>query len=409
MGLATVWRRLHGGLDSFRFRRLVQTHALSSAGDALVAVALAGSIFFSEDPNTARSRVALSLVLTMAPFAVVAPFLGPAVDRVRGGRRLVLLGASSARALLCLLMAGALDQNLLYPLAFASLVFSKTHAVAKSASVPELIDRPEALVRANSVLQIVAVVSSFCTAAIGYALGRFGGDEWVLRAAALVFSAGAAFALEVGDTVTDGRPSLAADPLSGGADDVVRRSGVRRAAAAMAVLRATVGFLTFLIAFDLRRDNAPTWWFGIAVAASLLGSSAGNLVAPHLRGRVREEWIVGGGIVAVAAAAAGAAQVSGRPAAAVFAGVVGACAGAAKLAFDSIVQRDGSVSAYGRAFGRFEAGFQLSWVAGALVPVTFTVATHDGYWGLATVCGLAALVYVARSLYQQRSGGGVRR
>ena len=35
--------------------------------DAMVAVALAGSIFFSIDPSAARWRVALYLVLTIAP------------------------------------------------------------------------------------------------------------------------------------------------------------------------------------------------------------------------------------------------------------------------------------------------------------------------------------------------------
>src|SRR5206468_1079419 len=67
--------------------RLAQTHVLAVAGDTMVTIALAGSLFFSVDPNAAKGRVALYLALTMAPFAVVAPLLGPILDRSRAGRR----------------------------------------------------------------------------------------------------------------------------------------------------------------------------------------------------------------------------------------------------------------------------------------------------------------------------------
>ena len=42
--------------------------------------------------------MALYLALTMAPFAVVAPLIGPALDRMRGGRRLMVIGANALRA-----------------------------------------------------------------------------------------------------------------------------------------------------------------------------------------------------------------------------------------------------------------------------------------------------------------------
>src|SRR5690349_18609101 len=59
---------------------LIEIHALNSAGDALVAVALAGTIFFGLDVNKARAQVALYLLVTMAPFALIAPLIGPALD-----------------------------------------------------------------------------------------------------------------------------------------------------------------------------------------------------------------------------------------------------------------------------------------------------------------------------------------
>ncbi|MEL6981504.1 MAG: hypothetical protein AAFO29_03675, partial [Actinomycetota bacterium] len=39
------------------FGRLARTHALSVGGDALLAIALADSLFFDVDPNDARWRV----------------------------------------------------------------------------------------------------------------------------------------------------------------------------------------------------------------------------------------------------------------------------------------------------------------------------------------------------------------
>ena len=59
------------------FLRLALTHGLVSAGDAMVTVSLAGTIFFTTNINAARPKLVLALLLTMAPFAVVAPFLGP--------------------------------------------------------------------------------------------------------------------------------------------------------------------------------------------------------------------------------------------------------------------------------------------------------------------------------------------
>src|SRR5919199_6111214 len=83
------WRPLsrprRAQLGDSAFSRLAVAHVLSMAGDALVTVALAGSLFFSITPGAARGRVALYLVLTMAPFAVVAPLVGPFLDRSRGG------------------------------------------------------------------------------------------------------------------------------------------------------------------------------------------------------------------------------------------------------------------------------------------------------------------------------------
>src|SRR5437868_5289672 len=129
-------------------------HGLSIAGDALVTMALAGSLFFSISPTAARSRVALYLFLTMAPFAVVAPWLGPLLDRRQGGRRTMVISSNVGRAVICLLMARHLQGLLLFPEAFVALVLSKSYLITKSALVPATVGGEGQLVGANSRLAV---------------------------------------------------------------------------------------------------------------------------------------------------------------------------------------------------------------------------------------------------------------
>ncbi|MBV8957578.1 MAG: MFS transporter, partial [Actinobacteria bacterium] len=133
-------REINAGFEASPFSRLAITHALSTAGDAFVTVALAGSLFFDISPHAARGRVALSLLLTMTPFAVVAPFLGPAIDKIKGGRRLMIVLSCAGRVLVCLAMGQAVHNLLLFPAAFGALVLSRTYAVAKSSLVPTVVD-----------------------------------------------------------------------------------------------------------------------------------------------------------------------------------------------------------------------------------------------------------------------------
>jgi hypothetical protein len=172
---------------------------------------------------------------------------------------------------------------------------------------------------------------------------------------------------------------------------------VQVAAVAMATLRFTVGFMTFLVAFGFRRNHAPAWWFGVILAFSIGGNLIGAAVAPALRTRFREELIIAGSLVAVVAAGIGALNfttVHGRPAASLLAAVIGIAAGCGKLAFDSLVQRDVPAVAQGRAFGRFEAAFQLVWVVGALVPVIIPMSLWTGFLIVTIAAAGAVTVYL---------------
>ena len=71
------------------FRRLATVHALLASGDCAMAAVLVGSVFISS-PDAARSKVLLFQLISVAPFAIVAPLVGPTVDRMPGGRRIVV-------------------------------------------------------------------------------------------------------------------------------------------------------------------------------------------------------------------------------------------------------------------------------------------------------------------------------
>ena len=356
-------------MEASPFVRLARTHVLSVAGDTFVTVALAGSLFFDISPSEAKGKVALSLLLTMAPFAVVAPFLGPFMDRWSSGRRRMALGAAAGRAVLAMFAAEAVQSLALFPLVFGMLVLSKAHGVAKASLVKATVERDAELVRANSRLAVLASVAGLLAAGPAVLVLKlpFLGSGWVLRLAAVVFGAGAIASV----TLLDHRGGGAsADPGARPTrPEGLFAPGIVRAATSMAVLRGTVGFLAFHIAFSFRRDGIDSAWLGVAVAASAAGSLLGSIVAPRLRSVLREEHIVLGALVGVAVTGIVAWRMAGVVLALVLVLVVAVAAATGRLAFDSLVQRDNGDAVQGRAFARFEACFQLVWVVGALLAV----------------------------------------
>jgi hypothetical protein len=371
------------------FTRLARTHALLSAGDTLVALALAGSLFFSISPDAARAKVALYLVLTMAPFSVIAPLIGPWIDRKEGGRRSMILLSGGGRALLCVFMIDDLNSVLLFPEALAVLVLGKAYNIARSSLVPGLVKDESELVQANSKLVLITGIVGFLVAVPGVGLLQLGAG-WVLGLAAAFFTVGTIAGVRIPATRVTG-------PRSGPEQDVgLRGAGILLAASAMAALRGIVGFLAFHLAFNLRGDGAPTWWFGVVLATSAVGSLLGAAVAPVLRKVVREERVLLGCVVGVALAALGSLKLDPRPSAAFLAFTVGVAASAGKLCFDAIVQRDAPHANQGRSFARFETRFQLAWVIGAVIPVAVVVPLDAGYIGIAIVAAVAAVLYLTR-------------
>jgi hypothetical protein len=163
----------------------------------------------------------------------------------------------------------------------------------------------------------------------------------------------------------------------------------------MSVLKASVGFLTFLFAFGLRREGAATWWFGLVLGALTAGTVIGVLSVRRLRRAVTEQQMLYGALWLVAAFTALGALISQRWFLAVVALAVGAASALAKPSFDALVQRYVRESNQGRAFARFETRFQLMWVVGSLVPVVLALSVSVGCLVIAIGASVGAVSYLS--------------
>ena len=238
-----------------KFRRLAITHALMMGGDAAMVVALADSLFFDIDLDAARSRVLLFLLVGFAPFLVVAPLIGPLIDRVAGGRKLVIEVVALARVVLTLLMAQNIDNFALFPLVFASLVLQKTYAVSKSAIVPSTVRSEAELVEANSKLGLIAGITGAVAVIPAGLLLQISGAPATLVYGALLFGGALAAATRLSPDV------VATDAADATEVRELHTSNIQLAAIAMTVLRGLVGFTFFHLAFWLRSQDQGTLWF----------------------------------------------------------------------------------------------------------------------------------------------------
>src|SRR5580693_233210 len=206
-GFGRIVHRLSGASGAGRtgLSNLIELTAAGGVGDAFVAVALAGTLFFSTSVDQARGRIALTLLITMAPFAVLAPFLGPMLDRVQQGRRYILLGTLLARGLLCWGMAGAVAHNdavTLLPAAFGVLVLQKAYGVTRAAVTPRLLPSEITLVTANARSNLGSLIATSAGAVIALGIdklagGHGGGAAWVLRIGTAIYLAAAILGLRL--------------------------------------------------------------------------------------------------------------------------------------------------------------------------------------------------------------------
>ncbi len=384
--------------------RLIELHAASAAGDAAVAIALASTIFFAGATSEARGQVALFLGLTMLPFAIVAPLIGPFLDRFSHGRRWAIGTTFALRAFLCWVLADAVasDSSLFYPAALGVLVSSKAYAVTRAAAVPRLKPDDLTLVKANGRVSLAGVVGAAASAPIA-GIAVYFGSEWCLRYAFVVFVVGTVLAIRLPEKVD----SAAGEQSMLMRDDGDRpgRRGTRIPASVAFALRANCGprwlsgFLTMFMAFLLRENPIEGWrpevLFGIVIGAAGLGNTLGILTASVLKRinpatTVLLALLVDGAVVLLCA---------------LFYGVVplfllGLTAGLsqslAKVSLDSTIQSTVPTRVQASAFARSDTTLQLSWVAGGFVGIALPLNPQLGL-GVASAVLAAWAVFVLGS------------
>jgi MFS family permease len=397
-----AWNRSRGAGES-GLARLVEVHALQTAGDAFVTVALAGSLFFSVSPGTARSRIGLYLLIAMAPFAVVAPVLGPLLDRFRHGRRFALAATMVARATLALVIGHALagkhltttEALALYPAALGVLVAQKTYTIVRSATVPRLLPRELTLVQANSRLTIVGVLGPATAALIAFVLTKAGGHQFALRVGALVYATAAAFALTL-PRHADGGPEVRAheghlrfaSPLKLGQPDPVV-AGVLRSAAA---LRWLAGFLLFYGAFVVQEHSIGGMPKAVSLSALAIGLGAGNFSGTVVGARIvkfnatRLAVLL---LLITAATTAFTALDFGLLSVFAVAVISAATAAIAKLGLDATIQQRVDDAVRTSTFARSETTLQLSWVVGGAIGILLPTRPFVGFTVATAVLALA--------------------
>lgn len=383
------------------FARVARTHAASTMADGMVAASLAGSLFFSLPAGDARAPVLRYLVITMLPFAVMSPLVGPLIDRMKGGHRLMVIASAVVRSVLCYLMATVINgESLLFFLyALLLLVCQKAYQVARSALVPTVVRNDTELVEANSKLSLISGIAGFVGVLPAGILLKIWGPQWSMALAMVVYAACAVLGLQISGV------RVASDSPDETERHELRGAGIVMAGSATGLIRACVGFLTLLVAFDFRGGGRPTWQFGIVGAASVLSQLGGAAVAPRIRTWTSEENLLTGVLGLLVAGGLISLMLGDVVGAAVLGSCVGFAAGGGKLAFDSILQRDAPDANRGRAFARFETRFQVTWVIGALIPVAITMSASVGFALVLVLAVIALTSYViARLAYAHRMG-----
>jgi MFS family permease len=395
------------GADKSGLTALTYATMLNYASDAAMAVALANTLFFSAaSADSSKGKVALYLLITVAPFALVAPVIGPALDRIQRGRRLAMCAASAGQALTCVIMAVNFDTWLLYPAALGKMVLSKSFTVLKAAVTPRVVPPEITLAKTNARLTVFGLVAGVAFGAVAALFLQIFDSPGALWFTAVICGVGAVQAMRIPAwvEVTEGEvpASLSANPEKPRRQPMGRHVVV--ALSGNATVRVLTGFLMMFAAFAVRdqTEGEPVkqlLLLGVIAGAAGAGSFVGNGIGARMT-LGHPEQIMIGCIAGCLATTVLATLMPGIGTAAIV-GLVGATASAiAKNSLDAVIQDDLPEESRASAFGRSETVLQLAWVLGGaigvLLPPTFWV-------GFLVVSVLLALGLVQTMLTRQGS------
>ncbi|WP_323746278.1 MFS transporter [Catenulispora pinisilvae] len=400
-----------GGARESGLSRLIELHAVNTAGDLLITLALAQSVFFGVQPGQARGKVALYLVITMVPFVLLAPVIGPLLDRFGHGRRIAMALTMAARLVLALIMARTVngDANLaLYPAAFGCLAASKAYGVTRSAVIPRLVPHGSTLIKANSRTSMASIIATFAFAPIGGLLVKLGA-AYCLVGAALVFAFGAYLAIRLPSHVDSAEGEQKAqllkrdrnmDPrLEETMPNLRLRSvgpAVLLALRANAAFRCFSGFLTIFMAFLVRYHPLAGYKdlvaIGMIAGAAAVGNAVGTSLGSMLKARA-PEGVISTMLALTTGAVLACAFYYSLITVLTVAAVAAMSAALAKLSLDALLQRDTLERVRTSAFARSETLMQLAWVVGGGLGIAMSYP-GNGNGTLAFIVAAIALLAV---------------
>jgi MFS family permease len=379
----------------------LELHFVTLLGDAALTVSLAGTIF-AIPTDEARGQVAQFLALTMAPFALLAPFLGPLLDRFRHGRRWAIGTTLAVRAFLCWVLAGAVATGSawLSPAALGCLVASTAYGVTRASAVPRLLPPGFSLVNANSRNALAGVAGMAVGGGLAGAAARVG-PEWSLRLAFVVYVVGTVLAIrlpprvdssageqDLEDTIPLSLPGTPRSEVSGGLLGRLRSRVAALPVPVVAALLSAVGarlltgFLTLFVAFLVREHPLPgrggTFVLALVVGAAGAGNALGTVVGNALRRR-RPDAIIAVALVADVVAALVAATFFSLLTLLALGLVAGLAAQLVKLGTDAVIQRDIEESVRTRTFAWSETVLQIAWVVGGAVGISLPLVPQLGF------------------------------
>jgi predicted MFS family arabinose efflux permease len=379
-------------------RRLTITHAVDDFADSLITLSLIGSLFFSVSLEASRSRILLYLLLTVAPLAVVAQVVGPALDRIRAGSRFVVICSHLARAVFSLLLASSLLSLAFYPLVFGILLSRKAYALAKTAMVAQLAPERTELVTASGHLVRTGTIAGGIGTAVGGGLIVLVGVKWLPAAAAVVFVCAAVLARRIPAVAVEARVESAVIRIETPVE-------VRRAVPAVAILRAAEGALTFMLALSIKRGGGDEWIFVAALVAAGIGTFLGTILSPKLHRAFSSDGIFVLTLLIPGAMSTFGVLTIGSLSIVLIALAIGLGGSVAARAMDAMY---GGVPHLmrGRVISRSELLFQLANVTGAATAVLIFPGPRFGFAAVAGVLVLGGVAYASELRLSLRHEAG---
>lgn len=413
------------GADKSGLTALTYPVMANFAVDAAMAVALANTLFFAAATAESKSKVALYLVITIAPFAVIAPLIGPALDRLQHGRRVALAMSFGLRTALAVVLianydgiTGSFPPWVLYPCALFMLVLSKSFSVLRSAVTPRVMPPTIDLVRVNSRLTVFGliggtIVGGGIAAGLEFALTKTLHVPGALFAVVALTVAGAFLSMRIPRWVEVTEGEVPTTLSYHGGDDELRRTphpppkaGKMRQPMGRNIItslwgnvtiKMMVGFLFLYPAFVAKSRDDSGWeqlaLLGVLGAAAAVGNFGGNGIAARLE-LGRPSVLVVRCVTAVTVAAVAGALLGTLMVAAIATLITSACSAVAKASLDACLQDDLPEESRASAFGRSESLLQLGWVCGGAVGVLVYTDLWVGFTAISSflILGMAQTV-----------------